>query len=332
MAFYPNMPADFDSTYFQVSGGKVSIKPSGIAAASGAIGNLNGLGTNVSLYGTVNLPGVLSSGKGIPFLSAGSMQAIANLEGWLHNDGSGNFVWSDPSSTIVNNTYVTNVNVDQINSLSNTFITVNNNLVIKSGKNISGGLSGGTNLAIVSTIDIPVGAWSTNNCGNGADVTPASMVTLTNSGDTAVFTVSSTTTNELRTRFSLPVDWDGGTVQIHTFWACSGTNSASASKTNFVVSYAAAAVGPGDRLDNLTFGTPVAWTNNCNPFPYEQGTEGVTSALTVGNSPTARKGIVWRIQVLGNASGSTETNSSLYLAQFTVELKRNTWNAFTTPQ
>ncbi len=108
MAFYPNMPADFDSTYFQVSGGKVSIKPSGIAAASGAIGNLNGLGTNVSLYGTVNLPGVLSSGKGIPFLSAGSMQAIANLEGWLHNDGSGNFIWSTPTGgTTVENTYVT---------------------------------------------------------------------------------------------------------------------------------------------------------------------------------------------------------------------------------
>jgi hypothetical protein len=163
-------------------------------------------------------------------------------------------------------------------------------------------------------------------------VTMASMLTLTNSGDTPVFTVSATSTNEIRTRFSLPRDWDAGTVQIHTFWACTGTNSASAGKTNIVVHYDAAAVGPADRLDSLTFGTAVFWTNNVNPFPYEQGTEGITSALTVGNTPAAGKGIIWRIQVCGNAAGTTETNSSLYLSHFTVEYRSQPSNAFATPQ
>jgi len=186
--------------------------------------------------------------------------------------------------------------------------------------------------SMVRTIDIPMGAWFTNNCGNGADVSTASMLTLTNSGDTPVFTVSATSTNEIRTRYSLPRDWDINSVQLHTFWACTGTNSASASKTNFVVKYDAAAVGAGDRLDSLSFGTAVYWTNNCNPFPYEQGTEGITSGLTVGNTPAAGKGIVWRIQVLGNASGTSETNSSLYLAHFTVEYRRTPSNTFATPQ
>lgn len=184
----------------------------------------------------------------------------------------------------------------------------------------------------VSSIDIPMGAWFTNNCGDGASVSTASMLTLTNSGDTPVFTVSATSTNEIRTRFSMPRDWDGNSVQLHTFWACTGTNNASASKTNFVVKYDAAAVGPADRLDSLTFGSAVFWTNNCNAFPYKQGSEGITSGLTVGNSPGAGKGIVWRIQVLGNHSASTETNSSLYLAGFTVEYRAQPANSFSSTQ
>lgn len=185
----------------------------------------------------------------------------------------------------------------------------------------------------VRTIDIPMGAWFTNNCGNGADVSVASMVTLTNSGDTPVFTVNATTTNEIRTRFSLPKDADfTSPIQIHTFWACTGTNSASQSKTNFVVQNDAAAVGPADRLDNLTFGSALYWTNNVSPFPWEQGTEGITSTLTIGNTPATGKGIIWRVRVLGNAAGTTITNVSLFLAHYTIEYRSIPTNSFATPQ
>lgn len=174
-----------------------------------------------------------------------------------------------------------------------------------------------TNFISVASLDIPMGAWFTNNCGNGADVTAANATSATNAGDGFIFATGSTT-NQARTRIALPYGWNAGTIQVGTFWLCTGTNNAAAAKTNFVVQYKAAAVGPADRLDSLTFGSALFMTNNCNPFPYEQGTKAVSNPITVGNSPAANKGIVLDIEVCGNAAGTTETNSSLILADVQV--------------
>jgi len=183
-----------------------------------------------------------------------------------------------------------------------------------------------TNLTIISSVDVPMGAWFTNGLESvAATITPASVASITNMGDGMVLSHTNGTiaiTNAIRTRFSLPWDWDLGTVKVGIFSVCSGTNSSLA--TNMVYAVRAVALGPGDNLTNVTFGALVRMTNNVGTNAWVQGQEGVTAALTVGNTPAASKGIVWEIQRQGGDGGDTETNVNLFISQVRVYYKRLT--------
>jgi hypothetical protein len=186
-----------------------------------------------------------------------------------------------------------------------------------------------TNLAQVRSVDIPIGAWWTNGIDTviGSTITPAQLASATNTGDGAIFSrtngsggsiATAGLTNTLRTRFSLPWDWDGGTVQIGVYSMCGATNSSIA--TNMVFAFRAVAIGPADNATNLnaSFGSFVRVTNNVGTNAWVFGQEGITAALTVGNTPSNKKGILWEIQRHGGDGGDTETNFPLFLSQVRV--------------
>jgi len=181
-----------------------------------------------------------------------------------------------------------------------------------------------TNLVQIRSVDIPLGAWTTNGIDTtiGTTITPASLAAVTNTGDGAIFFHTNGTTlmtNTLRTRFSLPWDWDAGTVKVGLQCVCSSTNGTGA--TNMVWGVRAVAISATDNATNLTFGSIVRVTNNVGTNAWVFGQEGITANLTVGNTPTTAKGILWEVQRQGGDGGDTETNSFLFLAQVRVYYK-----------
>lgn len=190
--------------------------------------------------------------------------------------------------------------------------------ITNAGNLLGGNGSGITNVGIVTSVTIPMGAWFTNNVANGADLTAASAMSVTNAGDAFCFTDG--VTNVARTRFALPWDWNGSTVQVELRSTSAATNGLLA--TNSVFAVRAVAIGNNDRLDNLTFGTPIIMTNKIGTTAYTvQATIG--STLTIGNSPNSTKSILWEIQRLGTHAGDTTTNV-VCITEARVYYKNNT--------
>lgn len=190
-----------------------------------------------------------------------------------------------------------------------------------------------TNISMVRSVDIPIGAWTTNGVDStiASTITAAQLAAVTNNGDGAIFSHTNgtaTITNCLRTRFSLPWDWDAGTVEVGLLCVCGATNSSVA--TNMVWAIRAAAISATDNATNLTFGSFVRVTNNIGTNAWVYGQEGITTALTVGNSPSTSKGILWEIQRHGADGGDTETNFPLFLAQVRVYYKTTSLTNFPT--
>lgn len=182
----------------------------------------------------------------------------------------------------------------------------------------TGGGAGLTNIGIVTSVTIPMGAWFTNNVADGASLSAASAMSVTNAGDAFCFTDG--VTNVARTRFALPWDWNGSTVQVELRSTSAATNGLLA--TNSVFAVRAVAIGNNDRLDNLTFGTPIIMTNKIGTTAYTvQATIG--STLTIGNSPNSTKSILWEIQRLGTHAGDTTTNV-VCITEARVYYKNNT--------
>lgn len=180
----------------------------------------------------------------------------------------------------------------------------------------------------VTSVCIPMGAWFTNNVGDGITITAASAESVTNTGDGFAF--SDVVTNAIRARFALPWDWDGGTVRVAIQAICTGTNSGPGGATNVVFAVRAASNGLNDSAQQPTFGTAV-WTTNHFGIGAYTNYLAVTANLTVGNSPSPGKSILWEIQRLGSQAGDTETNVDMIVNQVDVFLKRTPTTIFPIP-
>jgi len=181
-----------------------------------------------------------------------------------------------------------------------------------------------TNIPIVSSFAVPMGAWSSNNT-SITTMTPASAVTYTNTGD--AFTFADAITNTIMFRGALPIDWNAGTVKFHLTVACGGTNHSSA-----VGSVWGLAASATTNYNSPTFGTEVLVTNTqaaTITSAYET-VRSITTAITVGGSPVAGNDVLWRLRRMGGMTGDTITNTPLYVVGTSIELQRNTTSAFST--
>lgn len=180
--------------------------------------------------------------------------------------------------------------------------------------------NGWTNIPLISTLSIPIGAWSSNNV-TATDMTPASAVTLTNTGDSFIFADS--VSNTIMTRLTMPSDWDGGTVKFSLWVFAAGTNNSTATKSVWSVEGSAST-----NTTSPTWGTAITVTNTISTNAF-QATEAITRAITIGDSPVARGTTLWRIKRLGAATGDTETNT-LHLADTALHINRNSITNFPT--
>ena len=185
---------------------------------------------------------------------------------------------------------------------------------------------GGTsfsNLVMVTSDWIPFGGWWTNGMGP-APYTSASAVIPTNTADAFEFTDG--VTNTIRTRWHPPWDWNAGTVQVQLLSMSRFTNDTGGNTkvTNSVFSTRMAAVPNGGTEDNLTFGTGV-WTTNKFWFANTNlvTLTNISTAITVGNTPTSGKDIVIEISRLGAATGDTTTNLVALYGGVVVFYQRN---------
>jgi len=230
-------------------------------------------------------------------------------------------------------------NTATFNDTGNHYVVISNGTLTASGNvtgavltatsQINGNGAGVTNVPIVTSVAIPMGAFFTSNVADGLTLTAATPSNPTNTGDAYVFADS--VTNTVNIRFALPWDWNGSTVRVGLRSFCTGTNAAqgSAPPTNVVWSVRAAAIGNGDLDNNVTWGTAVVVTNGVGTNAFK-GSESITANLTVGNSASSAKSILWQISRLGAATGDTETNNSLVLSEVRVYYQRNTRTDFPT--
>lgn len=178
-----------------------------------------------------------------------------------------------------------------------------------------------------TSITIPMGAWFTNNVADGASLSAASALSITNTGDGFAF--ADTVTNVINTRFALPWDYDLGVVQMSLMTVCTQTNHASA--TNAVFAVRATAMGDQKDVTNPTWGTLVLMSNQVAEAAYIQKAS-VSDVITIGGGPLAGRSVLWQIQRLGSHSSDVETNSGLSIVEVRVfynfAVKTNAPNPF----
>lgn len=215
-----------------------------------------------------------------------------------------------------------------IGAITNLDLTASQFVVSDANKQLRSTLDGSsltginpTNItaASVQSVTIPIGAFSTLN-----QSSPATSISFTNTSDGYAFTDA--VTNTMRTLFSLPVDWTASTVQASIAAICTGTNHTTA--TNVVFGVRGAALGAGEDWSNPTFGTELWVTNHISTLSNIAGLA-ITGPLTVGNSPSPLKTILWEVRRLGAQAGDTLTNSSLAAVEFRLYYTRT--NAFVGP-
>jgi hypothetical protein len=181
-----------------------------------------------------------------------------------------------------------------------------------------------TNIPVVTSDWIPMGAFWSNNIAP-APYTSASAVVITNTGD--AFEFSDSVTNTIRFRWHPPWDWNAGTVMagLRSLSRYTNDTGGNTKVTNSVFSIRMASVPDGGAEDNLTFGTAV-WTTNKIHFANTNliGYTNISTAITVGNTPTSGKSIVIEISRLGAATGDTTTNIVALYGGMTLYYQRNT--------
>lgn len=154
--------------------------------------------------------------------------------------------------------------------------------------------------------EVPIGSFMTNGA-----TSPASLTTLSNITDFAVFTDA--VTNTMRIMLHPPANWDQGTIAIEGDGTSTGTNSVSA--TNWVVGFRfvqltnAADVTMGG---TITFGTEVMATNHIGTNAYLMG-HFVTGAATVGGTLNGTNPILCEVRGLRGHASDVATNTSVGL-------------------
>lgn len=190
---------------------------------------------------------------------------------------------------------------------------------------LNGPSSGFTAGPEVTTITAPMGAWFSANVGDGLKLVPATSFFVTNTADGWAFT--NAFTNVIRMRLALPYDWDGGTVQMGIRATCTGTNSPFA--TNVVFGVRAAAIGNGERCDSPTFGTLITVTNHISTNAFIQG-NCITRPITIGNTPSSDKSVLWELQRIGDDPGDVMTNEVMAVTETRIYYRRIPANVFPT--
>lgn len=178
-------------------------------------------------------------------------------------------------------------------------------------------------LSTVQSATVPAGSFTTNYTGNGGSITAATLTNQANGSDAWQF--FSGQSNVIRFRFALPWDWDAGTVKVGLRGVCFGANNAAA--TNVVWQVQAASIPNGGSESSLTFGTAV-WVTNRISTSANVSREDITTALTVGNSPSATNSIIWDIQRLGGQAGDNLTNNAFCLEEVRIFFNRTVQPAF----
>lgn len=179
--------------------------------------------------------------------------------------------------------------------------------------------------ANVSSISIPMGAWFVNNVGDGASITNAVALSVTNSADGWSFLDAQT--NAIRTRFALPADWDGSSVKWALRVTCTAANTQP--NTNVVFAVRGSMIGMGDREDSPTWSTLQWVTNGLSPTAYIQ-TLCITKAITPGGTVNPTNSILWEIQRLGGQTGDTATVATVALLEAQIYYSRTNRQVFPT--
>ena len=183
-----------------------------------------------------------------------------------------------------------------------------------------------TNLAIVSSDWIPIGAWWSNNI-PGTPYSSASAVVITNSGDAFEFAQSAT--NCIRFRWGTPWDYNGGTVKAMLTTCSRWTNDTGGNTklTNALFAIRMAALTNGVQEDNPSWGTAVWSTNkihfaNTNLVSYTN----ITTAITIGGNITNNTDVLIEIQRLGATTNliSNTTNLVALIGGVKIFYQRNT--------
>lgn len=177
----------------------------------------------------------------------------------------------------------------------------------------------------LASVAIPMGAWFVNNVADGANLTAATASVSTNTAD--AWTFADAITNVIRTRFALPWDWDGGTVEASIQATSSGTNSTFT--TNVVFGVRAAAIGDRDIESVPSWGSVISVTNH-NSTNLWVSSISTTRPITVGNTPGPTKSILWELRRLGADTGDTLTNT-LMVTEVRIYYNRTNRTDFPTP-
>lgn len=185
--------------------------------------------------------------------------------------------------------------------------------------------SGGTTGSNVTSLTVPMGAWFVNNVGDGASLSAASALSLTNTADAWGFTDA--VTNVIRTRLAMPYDWDAQPIKWSFRATCTATNPAP--NTNVVFAVRGALLGMGDSEDNVTWSSLQWVTNGIDKKPYVQ-TVSITKAITPGGTLQPTNSILWEVQRLGAQTGDTATNSIVAILEAQIYYSRTNRTDFPT--
>ena len=261
-------------------GAALTVSGSGILSLSPFVGQA---GSRIILYSNLTTPVIFDSTNGLvaPFLGIPSRLTNGNLT----------------ASTLVS--------ADSAKVL--TSIANGSGALTNDGAGVFGYMAfpaGGSTGSNVTSVAIPMGAWFINNVATN-QYSAASSVAVTNSSDG--FSFLDAVTNVMRTRFALPWDWDNQPVKVEVQALCLGVNGVTVTSTNAVFGVRAAALADGDRADLVTFGTLVTVTNHISTNAYILRSA-ITGPVTVGNTPTVAKSILWEVQRLGADAGDNLTN------------------------
>jgi len=165
-----------------------------------------------------------------------------------------------------------------------------------------------TRSGLVRSIDVPMGAWFSNNIAS-----PGTPLQFTNAADSWGF--ADAVTNTIRLRMAFPTEWNAGVVRAQ--FVMSGILTNNTTSTNVVYGIKAASIPTLTAEDAApTFGTQITFTNHIHRQAFTS-TVCTTGDITVGNTPAANKNILWELTRLTSDATDVNTNTVYVLdAQF----------------
>lgn len=345
--------SDFNGTQFGTSGNKVSIA-SGAPITNAVLVNpsisgqtnfasLNGTNTfsgtntfqgntiasNVSVLGTLTQSGTAVTLQSRTITVAGTANEITSSAG--SQDLSANRTWtmSLPSAltflskVITGGTYTNGIFDGATLGPNLTNLTVGANSVYV---NSSAGVATGvptigvgsvmrTRTGVNRSLTIPMGAWFTNGIAS-----PATPLSYTNSGDSFGFADGST--NTIRLRCPIPLQWNAGTVYLQLTTGTILTNQTSS--TNVVWSVKGGSITNGQSETQVITGSAAFATNHVNKSQFVSSAI-VSSPITVGNSSIGGQDVMFELTRMTSDATDTMTNtvyaisSVLYYTEQAIE-------------